>query len=62
MVWTSLEEPFIHERFAQRQRLLAVDLEHADRHAADGGAADEHRAIITEMVRPFVAAGMEQAG
>ena len=97
------KQPFVYERLPQGQGFLAVDLQHADRRAADitlapkklirtrrasegsasepslarrvsmckdaklscrsnSGAADEHRAVIAEMVRPFVAAGMEQPG
>ena len=53
------KQPFVYERLPQGQGFLAVDLQHADRRAADSGAADEHRAVIAEMVRPFVAAGMD---
>jgi hypothetical protein len=56
------KQPFVYERLPQGQGFFAVDLQHADRRAADSGAADEHWAVIAEMVRPFVAAGMEQPG
>ena len=56
------KHPFVHQRFAEGQGFLTVNLQDADRRPADGGAADEHRAVIAEMVRPFVAAGVEQAG
>jgi len=58
----ALKHPLNHQRSPQRQGLLAVDLEHADRRPADGRAADQHRAIVAEMPILLVAAGVEQAG
>ena len=57
-----LKQSFGDQRFPQGHRLVAVDLQHADGRSADGGPADQDGALVAEVVAPFVAAGMEQAG
>jgi hypothetical protein len=54
------EQSFGDQRFPERHRLLAVDLQDEDRRPVDGGAADQQRPVIVEVVAPLVSAGMEE--
>ena len=50
------------EGLAEDEGVFAVDLEYADGRPADGGSANQNGPGVTEMVGPFVAAGVKQAG
>jgi hypothetical protein len=54
------ENAFLDQHFAEFDAVLVVDVEQGDGDAANGGAADQVSPFSAEMLRPFMAAGIEQ--
>jgi hypothetical protein len=55
-----LKQVVDHEQFAEGDPVRLVDAKQVGGGASDGRAADEFAALVAEVIRPFMAAGVEQ--
>ena len=55
------EHPFGDQLRANGDHIRMIDAEQLDCRPADAGAADEQRACPSEVLRPFILAGIEEA-
>jgi hypothetical protein len=58
----NLESAFGEQGLPQGYGFVAVDLKYADRRPTDRGAAAQNGSLVVEVVRPFMAAGIEKTG